>query len=391
MSDSKLALHGGQPTMAMPHRKSTIGQEERIRVLKVIENGTLSGFRGGEQVRQFERAFANFVGAKYALATTSGTTALHTCVAALNLQPDDEVLVPAVTFVSTASVVMQEKAKVVFVDIDENYCIEIDDLKSKITEHTRAIIPVHLYGRAANMDAIMGLAQEHNLTVIEDACQAHGALYEGHRSGNLGTAGCFSFFETKNMTCGEGGMITTSDEAYYEQLCLRREHGSQRGVGTWYNYEVLGYNYNMTELQGAIGQAQLQKLDIMNQARIDNAKHYGMELKGLGLTLPTAAYDGSNVYHNYPILLPDELATRRAFFVDAVRAEGVPIDIAYPCTLYQTELFKKAGVDGNCPRAEGITSRLFTLFTDAAIDEEVIANTAVAIKKVLRHMAMKND
>lgn len=390
MSDSKLALQGGRPIMAMPGRKSTLGEEERTQVLKVIENGTLSGFRGGEQVRLFERAFADFVGAKYALATTSGTTALHTCVAALSLQPDDEVLVPAVTFVSTASVVLQEKARVVFVDIDEDYCMDIEDLKSKITDHTRAIIPVHLYGTAANMDAIMEIAQEHNLTVIEDACQAHGALYKGRRSGNLGTAGCFSFFETKNMTCGEGGMITTSDEAYYEQLCLRREHGSPRGKGTWYAYDVLGYNYNMTELQGAIGQAQLRKLETMNQARIDNAMHYDMELQDFGLTLPKAIYDGSKVYHNYPILLPEELASRRAFFVEAVRAEGVPIDIAYPCTLYQTELFKKVGIIGNCPRAEAITSRLFTVFTDVSIDADIIANTAVAIKKVLNYMATNN-
>jgi dTDP-4-amino-4,6-dideoxygalactose transaminase len=274
---------------------------------------------------------------------------------------------------------------VVFVDIDDNYCMDIADLAAKITPNSKAIIPVHLYGRAARMDAIMELAAKHNLRVIEDACQSHGAVFQGKKTGNLGDVGCFSFYETKNMTCGEGGMITTSDEALYTQICLRREHGSPRGGSTWYDYQKLGYNYNMTELQGAIGLVQLGKLDSMNDARIQNAALYDTHLADSGLLLPPPT-DGINVYHNYPVLLPAELRDKRDFFVEAMRAEGVAIDVAYPCTLYQTELFKKAGIDGHCPRAEDISSRIVTLFTDKSIDEAAISSTAQAVKKVLAYL-----
>jgi dTDP-4-amino-4,6-dideoxygalactose transaminase len=278
---TKLAIHGGRPVQKSGKIKSAIGKEELLAAKNVVKGGVLSSFRGGNEVRSFESSFAEYVGASNGLATTSGTTALHTCVAALGLTPNDEVLVPALTFVSTASVVVQESAKVVFVDVGDDYCMDPGDLERKITPRSKAVIPVHLYGRPAPMDEIRKIAKKFNLVVIEDACQSHGATYKDSKTGSLGDAGCFSFFQTKNMTCGEGGMITTSSADYYDKLCQRREHGSPRSSTTWYNYEVLGYNYNMTEVQGAIGKVQLAKLDTMNNARIANAKLYDESLGGL--------------------------------------------------------------------------------------------------------------
>lgn len=386
----QLALHGGTPIMAMPPLISTVGAEESDAVKRMIDDtGVISAFRGGTTVREFEKSFAAYVGAKYAIATTSGTTALHASIAALELKPGDEVLVPALTFVSTASVVLQEFATVVFVDITEDYCMDPTDLASKITERSKAIMPVHLYGQPADMDEINKIAKQNGLIVIEDACQSHGAELNGKKTGALGDIGCFSFFQTKNMTTGEGGMITTSDEELYKKLRLRREHGSPADSSTWYNYATLGYNYNMTEMQAAIGVVQLKKLDAMNSTRVVNAKNYDKHLSGLPLTLPLVRDGVKHARHNYPVLLPAHLAPQRDFFVEALRAEGVPVDVAYPKALYETTLFVDRGITGKCPVAENVTSRLFTLFTDVSIDEQTIRQTKKAIIKVLSYMGEK--
>jgi len=380
----KLALHGGPVTMAMPPLLSSVGQDESNAVKNMIdETGIMSAFRGGPSVREFESRFAEYVGTKYAIATTSGTTALHASVAALDLKPGDEVLVPALTFVSTASVVLQENATVVFVDVGEDYCMDPKDLEAKITPHAKAIIPVHLYGQPADMTSIMNIAKKHDLVVIEDACQSHGAQLGEKKTGSLGDIGCFSFFQTKNMTTGEGGMITTSDDTLYEKLRLMREHGSPSNSSTWYNYATLGFNYNMTEMQGAVGIVQLRKLDSMNAGRIKNARYYDEYLSGLNLTLPLEKKGVTHVRHNYPVLLPKEMAAKRDFFVEALRAEGVPVDVAYPKAMYDTQLFIDRGITGECPHVEDITSRLFTLFTDLSINEDTIKTTRLAIEKVL--------
>lgn len=387
----KLAIHGGKPIRGMPPIKSPIGQEELAAAARVISNGVLSNFRGGAEVRNFEKAFAQYIGSKYAVATTSGTTALHACIAALPLNHEDEVLVPALTFASTASVVIQEGAKVVFVDIDDTFCMDIQDLKAKISPKSKAIIPVHLYGQAANMEAINALAAEHGLVVIEDACQSHGAKFNNSRTGNLGKAGCFSFFQTKNMTTGEGGMITTSDEDFYKELCLRREHGSPRDSVTWYNYVELGYNYNMTELQGAIGLVQLKKLDKMNQQRINNANLYLKYLADTNLDLPKTAKNNTHVWHNFPVLLPVKYRKSRNFVLSALKAEGIPCDVAYPKPLYETDFFIKRNIGGNCPSAEEKSSRLITLFTDLSVDESLIIDTKVAFNKILNFLEKNNE
>lgn len=381
-----LAINGGDPVTTMPPLKNTIGAEELDAISRVVRSGVLSSFRGGNNVHSFENAFADYVGAQYAIATTSGTSALHASVAALDLSPTDEVLVPALTFVSTASVVLQEGARVVFVDIDDTLCMSAEDLGRKITPNSRAIIPVHLYGQPADMSAIMSIAKAHDLLVIEDACQSHGAELDSRKTGSLGDIGCFSFFQTKNMTCGEGGMITTSSSSLYEKIRLKREHGSPHESSTWYNYKTLGYNYNLTEIQAAIGEVQLAKLDKMNLARQANAMHYDNYLSDLPLELPSARLGVKHVRHNYPVLLPENLASKRKFIVDALKAEGIPCDIAYPCPLYNTKLFDGPNFNRDCPYADNKSQRLVTLFTDSTIDEELIQLTQCAFYKIFTYL-----
>lgn len=383
----KLALYGGPSVIENTNVKiNRYGIEEESAVRNVIKKGEISVFRGGEYVKKFENLFAEYLSVGNAITTTSGTTALHTSLAALDLPAGSEVAVPPLTFVSTVSVVLQQNLKPVFIDIDENYCLSVDDLKNKITDKMKAIIPVHIYGHPANMVEIMKVAEEHNLFVIEDACQAHGAKIGNKKVGTFGDLGCFSFFETKNMACGEGGMITTDNPNLYQKVKLKKEHGSPTNSDTWYSYQELGYNYSMTELQAAIGIEQLKKLDLNNEVRKNNTKMYKKVLASLPLSFQKERDGVTCVYHNLPVLLPKELGSKRDWFVKALKAEGVPVDIAYPQPLYKTALFRNLGYDLFLSNVEDVTSRLFTLFTDSSINEEIINKIGKAIDKVLCHI-----
>lgn len=403
----QLAINGGKPIRSEPWKVGfPIGEEEKQEVMKVLDDGWLSRFRGGNRVRQFERDFADYCGAKYGIATTSGTTALHTAVSALGIGPGDEVLVPAMTFVSTASVVLQQNAIPIFVDIDnETFCMSPRDLESKITSRAKAVIPVHLFGHPADMSEILKISRKKGLYVVEDAAQAHGASIDSRKVGSLGNFGCFSFFQTKNMTCGEGGMVLTDDDKLYQEARLSREHGSPESERGWYFYDRLGFNYNMTEMQAAVGLVQLKKLDKLNDRRRENAKAYREQLSGLGLEFVTESPQYRNVCHNFPIILPARFQGKRDWFVKAVSAEGVPIDICYPAPVYRTDMFlnKRANTKGcpyscnnygkeisysssNCPVAEDVSSRIVNTFTDPMLSEELRSQICSSIKKVMDHV-----
>jgi len=197
-----------------------IDNKEKEEVLKVLDSGILTSKSGnGPFVKKFQNEFSKFVNCKYAIATNSGTAALHSCLLALDLKPGDEIILPSFTFVATASVVLHVNAKPVFIDIDlETYTINPELIKDKITDRTKVIIPVHLFGHPADKKPIIEIAEKYNLFVIEDACQAHGAKYDGKMVGSIGDAACFSFYPSKNMTTGEGGMITTNNEEFAEKL-----------------------------------------------------------------------------------------------------------------------------------------------------------------------------
>lgn len=385
---NKLAIYGGKPIRGKRKFKSgrIFGKEEERKVLRILRSDILSCFRGGPYVKEFEKKFASFCGCEFGLATTSGTTALHTALAALNLKRGDEVIIPAFTFVSTASVIIQEGGKPVFADIDETFCINPNDIEKKITPRTKAIIPVHLFGNPADMSRIIEIAKRYSLFIIEDCAQAHGASIREKRVGSFGDFGCFSFFQTKNMTCGEGGMVVTNNKNLYLRAKLKREHGSpETPGGNWYNYQELGYNYNMTEIQAAIGIVQLKRLEKFNLRRIKNANLYRKILYKQPLTFIKDRPDAVNVYHNFPMLLPKHLSSKRDIFVKAVRSEGVWIDICYPKPLYKTPLFINLGLKGKCPFAEDVASRIVNAFTDPTLSKDYIYDTCRAIIKCLNY------
>ncbi len=293
-----------------------------------------------DRISEFEKLFANYMGVKYAIACSSGTTALHICLAAAGIGAGDEVLVPAYTFVATATAVLHQNAIPVFVDIDEKtFCMDINDIEQKITPKTKAVIPVHLFAHPVDLDPIFELAEKHNLIVIEDACQAHGAEYKGAKVGTFGLAGCFSFYESKNMMTGEGGIIITNNEVFAKECRLVRHHGESE----WYVYDRLGFNYRMNQISAAIGIEQLKKLDKMNEGRIRNAEYLNILLKDLpGIILPEKPEFGTHVYHAYALRVdPNVLGMTGKEFAEELNREFQITKLIYPAPLYDSKLFKE--------------------------------------------------
>ncbi len=261
----------------IPVARPAIGQEEISAVTEVLESGMLAS---GERVVEFEKKFADFCGTNHAVAVNNGTAALHAALLAADIGPGDEVIVPAFTFVATASAVAMCGAKPIFADVDEQtFNIDPRHAEERVTPKTSAIIGVHLFGQPCDIEALQEICESHSLKFIEDAAQAHGALYKGSRVGGFGHFGCFSFYATKNMITGEGGMVTTSEKAYNERLRLIINHGQSEK----YLHTRLGYNYRMTDIGAALGIVQLKKLEKFNLRRRKNAEFYTANLSVKGL------------------------------------------------------------------------------------------------------------
>ena len=293
--------------ISLPHT----GEEEWLATKEPIMTGWLTA---GPKVREFEEIFAKRHGVKYAMAVTSATTALHLALVALDIKEGDEVIVPAFTWISTANVVLYCGAKVVFVDVDRNtFNIDVNDLKQKITSKTKAIIPVHLFGLCADMDAVKKVAG--NIPLIEDGACAAGAGYKGQPAGSLGTLGCFSFHPRKSVTTGEGGMITTNDDRLAEIISTLRNHGAsiseeQRHHGAkpyiLPDFNMLGFNYRMTDLQAAVGIVQLKKLDLFIDERATWAKYYDEQLKDIDwIRTPTVATEYKHGWQSYVVYIDE--------------------------------------------------------------------------------------
>jgi len=252
----------------IPFADPYISEEDIASVVEALRRRCLSQ---GEYVDRFEKEFARYVGVKHAIAVSNGTTALHTALVAINIGSNDEVIVPSFSFVSVANCVLYQNARPVFADIDlSTYNIDPNDIEEKINKKTRAIIAVHYAGQPADMDAIVEIARKHDLYVIEDAAEAHGSLYKGKKAGSLGHMACFSFYPNKNMTTGEGGIITTNDEELAEKMRMIRSHGQDRR----YHHVMLGYNYRMTDFQAALGITQLRRLDSVIGRKNEVAHYY---------------------------------------------------------------------------------------------------------------------
>ena len=288
----------------IPVAEPNLGEEELKNVIDAVKSGWISS-KGG-YISKFEKKFAEYHGVKYGISTSNGTTALHLALSAIGIKKRDEVIVPTLTFVATANVVRYCNATPVFVDSHPEYwCMDPEKIEEKITRNTKAIIPVHLYGHPADMDPIMEIAEKHGLYVIEDAAEAHGAEYKGKKVGGIGDIGCFSFYGNKVITTGEGGMCITNNEELAEKMNLLKNHGMDPTRRYWYG--MVGYNYRMTNLQAAIGLAQLKKLDKFIKIKRNNAKLYNPLLEEIeGITLPPEMPWAKNIYWMYSILINEE-------------------------------------------------------------------------------------
>lgn len=289
----------------IPVAEPVIGREEERLVVETLRSGWISSL--GEHIQNFEAEFARFCGVKYGVATSNGTCALHLALAASGIGPRQEVIIPSLTFVATANAVLYVGAKPVFVDSElETWNINPAKIEEKITSRTRAIIPVHLYGHPANIKPILRIAKKYKLLVIEDAAEAHGAEIRSRKVGSFGMCGCFSFYGNKIITTGEGGMVVTNNRNFAQQLRTLRDHGVSKKRR--YFYPQLGFNFRMTNVQAAIGVAQLKKIDRIIRRKKQIAKLYTKYLKDLGgkIILPPKASWATNVYWMYSILIPKQ-------------------------------------------------------------------------------------
>ncbi len=334
-----------------------IGDEEINEVIRVLKSKYLVY---GPVVKLFEEMFAKYIGVKHALTVCNGTVALDLILKALNIGPGDEVIVPDFTFIATANVVLFQGARPVFADIDlETYTIDPNDVLEKITNKTKAIIAVHLYGHPADMKALMEIAEDHKLYLIEDAAQAHGAEYEGKRVGGFGIAGAFSFYATKNMTMGEGGAITTNSDDLAYKISMLRDHGQERK----YYHVTLGGNYRITAMQAALGIAQLKKLDALNEIRAQNAETLTKIISKIsGLRPPKVKDNVKHVWHQYVIWVEENFPLNRDQLSRKLREYGVETAVHYPLPIHLQPLYKALGYSPNiCPNSIEASKHVLSL------------------------------
>jgi len=305
----------------IPISEPSIGEEELKNIIDCIKSSWISS--KGKYIKEFEQGFSKFCGAKFGVSTSNGTAALHLALATLGIGPGDEVIVPALTFVASANVVTYCGAKPIFVDSDPaTWNIDPEKIKEKITDKTKAIIPVHLYGHPVDMDPIIEIARERGIYVIEDAAESHGAEYKGKRVGSFGDISCFSFYGNKILTTGEGGMCLTNNEELAERLKILKDHGMDLQKKYWHT--VIGFNYRMTNMQAAIGVAQLQKMDNFIKRKLEIANLYNSLLKDVnGITPPPKADWAKNVYWMYTVLVEDGFGVDRNELMKALEAKGI--------------------------------------------------------------------
>ncbi len=360
----------------IPIAKPLIGQEEIDGVMEVMKSGVIAE---GPRVKEFEDSFKKYIGTDHAIAVNSGTAALHIALLAKGIGKGDEVITTPFTFIATSNSVLFTGAKPVFADIEEGtFNIDPEDIKKKITKNTKAIIPVDLYGHPADMKAIMDIAKDHGLSVIEDACQAHGAVYNGKKAGAF-DVGCFSFYPTKNMTTSEGGIITCSDEKFADKARMLKSHGSK----VRYYHEMLGYNLRMTDISAAIGLAQLKKVDGFNEARIKNAMLLNKKLGGIkGIVTPTVKSGCKHVFHQYTIKVTGEAALTRDELVIELNKAGIGNSVYYPLPIHQQPFYKGLNY-GTFPVSERMSKEVLSLPVHPSVTASEIGFIADTFKEVL--------
>ncbi len=352
--------------------KPQIGAEEKQAVLEVLESGIIAQ---GPRVKAFEEGFAQMCGVNHAVATSSGTTALHVALLAHGIGNGDEVITSAFTFIASANSVLYAGAKPVFVDIDpRTFNLDPSQIEAAITPRTKAILPVHLYGLACDMDPILSLAEKYGLIVIEDACQSHGATYKGKKVGSFGT-GTFSLYPTKNMTSGEGGMITTNDAAIDEKCRVIRQHGMR----VRYYHDELGFNFRMTDIHAAIGLAQLHKLEQFNAKRQANAQFLSENLKGV--VTPFVPEGQTHVFHQYTIRVPDG---KRDALRNHLQERGVGSEVYYPVPIHKQNFYvKELGYNQSLPETEKAATEVLSLPVHAGLTPADLETIVAAVNEFM--------
>ena len=339
---STLAIHGGSKLRREPFTAWPVWDEGDVEAVAAVIRGGAWGRLNGDRVRSFESAFAAAQGGRHCLAVVNGSVALRLALLAIDIQAGDEVIVPPYTFLATATSVVEANAIPIFADIEaETFCLDPAAFEAAITPRTRAVIPVHLGGQAADMDRILEIAARHDIAVIEDAAHAHGASYRGRGLGSLGDLGCFSFQSSKNLTSGEGGAILTESEDLYDR-CMALHHCGRRKGGEWYEHPTLGGNYRLSEMQGALLLRQLSRLEAQTETRNANGLYLNELLAAIPGITPLARGRGEtrHAYHLYPFRFDaDVWGIPRARFIAALQAEGIPVSAGYTVPLYRQGLF----------------------------------------------------
>ena len=389
----------------------TLGDEEIRAVEEVLRSGRLNRtITPDSRVSAFERGFCQWLGVNEAVASTSGTSALHLAVAALDPNPGDEIIVTPITDFGSVIPILAQNAVPVFADVrPDTWCVDPESIRANITDRTRAIIVVHLFGQPADLDPILAIAAEHGIPVIEDCSQAYGALYKGRKVGTFGTIGCFSLQQSKHITAGDGGLTVTNDPALAYRMRLFSDKGWPR-EGELRTHLFYGVNYRMTELQGAVALAQLPKLDGVLERR----RHAGHLLESLladvpGISFPQLPAGNESVYWLFPITVdPALLGATVGQVCAAISAEGIPVGPGYVMPLYLTPALAEGKTYGDshfpfgspytsrnytdygpglCPVAEGMSDQMFNVAINENYTEDDVRDIATAITKVATALA----
>ncbi len=344
----------------IPINLPKIDEEEVQAVVKVLRSGMLtSGLGAGPIVTEFEKNFAKFVGVKHAVAVNTGTAALHSAVVASGIKQGDEVILPSFTFVATAEAVVLAGGKPVFTDIDaDTYNLSPSAVEKSITKKTKAILPVDLYGFSADMKPLREIAVKHGLALVEDAAQAHGATYAGKPAGSFADAACWSLYASKNMTTGEGGVITTSNDQIAETLRMIRTHGEKAKYASL----ILGNNYRMSEIQAAIGNVQLEKLPFFLAKRRQNAQQLTKILeKSSRLILPMESKDRQHSWYLYTARLVEGMETERNKIVDELKKKGIGAEVYYINPVHLMPFYRENFGSAKLPETDKASKRVFSL------------------------------
>ena len=390
------AIEGGKITRNnfLPFARPLIEKEDIEEVVDTLNSDWLTT---GPKTHLFEEEFAKYIGCKYAVAVNSCTAALHISLAALGIEKGDEVITTPYTFVSTVNVILQQRAIPIFVDIKpDTFNINPDLIREKINDKTKALIPVHFGGQPCDMGKIMKIAKDNNLLVIEDAAHAISAEYEGRKIGIIGDATSFSFYPTKNMTTGEGGMVTTNDEKLRERLKIWSLHGISKDAwkrysaeGSWY-YEVVcpGYKYNMTDIQASLGLQQLEKLNCFQRKREKIVKAYDGAFKDMKeITIPFVKDNIKHAWHLYVIkIVSEKLKINRNQFIEALKAENIGTSVHFiPVHLHpyyrDTYGFKR----GDFPNTEYAFDRVISLPLFPKMNDEDVKDVIDAVRKIIEY------